>query len=864
MNNRLTICLFAVFFACAAIRAQDIKLDVSVNRSQIYLGESVTLQVKVSGVDPSPAEPDVSGLKNCRTALLGSQSDSRYNIIVFVNGQFTRSGHTGRTFTYEVTPIAQGEFVAGPVKLTVHGKTYAASGPRIQVSGIELQERVLVKVAASRESVLVDEPFDVTLSVAIKKLPPPHASIDPMNPSDPPALIVPYLTSQVMEGLEYVEYGDTKRLLQTRLLQNQKQAGFIVNDYTIQSDFDFEDFFNLNEIMRSKPAKFMFDRRIVTTNGIEYMEYSLRIRYLPKEERIYTFGPVTFKGAPIESIDVRSNISGRPVFAVGAAATVRVVPPPEAGRPVSFIGAIGTNVFAEAALDTQNCKVGDALKLTLSVKGNIRLDNIYPPPISAQSNLVASFKVYDDTLQVVKKDDRREFVWTIRPMKAGSIELPSIEVSYYDAGERMYKTIMTKPLPVRAEKTDEVIFIDTVTNRGTVAASETDKWKDYVAPMHIDPAGSATDNLGLDSMSLFLVCIGPVVFAFVTTIRRAAAFRTKNRLVSRRMKAVGAACAMLKNAERLAAGSPNQARTLLCTALKKYISGRFDTAEEGLTPADMREILMNNGIPASQADELYAIAEKNFNAGFTGSKAAAGDPATDCTRAIPLLVEIDKQLMKRSTARDVSALKVLAIALLFSLTGPMRGHTEEASEKQLMQDMSDSILINASTKEAFSKAGEGYTRLINSGVYNGGVFYNQGVALLLAERYEEALRAFSRAERYTGTSPDILNNMLATYRGMKSQDVDPLPWHRIPLFWHFGLGLSTRMTLAAAAFMFIWVGLFLRMTRFKGLAGNVIALALVAFVLFGSSAVTSFAQEQHDRKVDFMLAAKNHLMPGEK
>jgi len=122
---------------------------------------------------------------------------------------------------------------------------------------------------------------------------------------------------------------DIKQVLDALLLKQQDKPGFTINQYTIQSD-PFRDFFNMGSFNPQQPAKFMFEKGSAITNGIPYMVYTLKLRYTPRAEGNYTFGPVVFKGRAVEQVNDQGQASVRPVFTVGPAFTVRVVPPPVA------------------------------------------------------------------------------------------------------------------------------------------------------------------------------------------------------------------------------------------------------------------------------------------------------------------------------------------------------------------------------------------------------------------------------------------------------------------------------------------------------------------------------------------------------
>jgi len=118
---------------------------------------------------------------NCSLVFLDSQNQSFQNITI-INGKVERTGFSGRIFTYEVTPLAAGAFAAGPVRLEDGSRPVVARGPVIDVLGIEKQEAVAISITSSRDTVLVDEPFDITLTVAIRRLDGNYVDFDPLTP----------------------------------------------------------------------------------------------------------------------------------------------------------------------------------------------------------------------------------------------------------------------------------------------------------------------------------------------------------------------------------------------------------------------------------------------------------------------------------------------------------------------------------------------------------------------------------------------------------------------------------------------------------------------------------------------------------
>src|SRR3989339_185919 len=107
IKRKSTISYFALMLHTSLLYAADVQLDVSANRSTIYIGESLLLNVKVKGIDNSQATPDLSAITNCTVKMLGSHSDSRFSVVI-VNGKMTKEGYTGRVYTYEITPNSTG------------------------------------------------------------------------------------------------------------------------------------------------------------------------------------------------------------------------------------------------------------------------------------------------------------------------------------------------------------------------------------------------------------------------------------------------------------------------------------------------------------------------------------------------------------------------------------------------------------------------------------------------------------------------------------------------------------------------------------------------------------------------------------
>ena len=164
-------------------------------------------------------------------------------------------------------------------------------------------------------------------------------------------------------------------------------------------------------------------------------------------------------------------------------------------------------------------------------------------------------------------------------------------------------------------------------------------------------------------------------------------------------------------------------------------------------------------------------------------------------------------------------------------------------ENEFLWNEASIRLSSAGSESDFVLAAGACRKLLRNGVRNGPLFYNMGVALLKARRYEEALASLERAERYMGSNPEIRRNMLLAIARDKDPGRASLAWYRYLLFWHYELPAGSRMTLTVLAFAAVWLGLSVRALGWRRPARYLIALSLLVLAFYGSSITATILQE---------------------
>jgi hypothetical protein len=616
--------LLLLFLALPAFA--DISLNVSPSRTKIYLGESFNLTIEVNGADRDVGSPDLSALPTADIQFLGQHSNSRSSISI-INGRVTREVFEGRVFAYQIKPSSEGLFKAGPVRVTASGKVHTHPGVTVQVSGIEKQNDVKAAVTASSTSVLVEEPFTVTLSVAIAELPDPYAeNNEPIHPKTPPQISADFL--EIKQDTQGLKGPDLNQVLNGLIDQSGRQPAFAINNYQTRDMAGFGGFFD-DDPFRPRPIRFRLSPKRITVDGKKYREYTLSLNYTPTKEGEYTFGPLSFKGTIISDVTANRQAITKDVYTIGPAVTVRVVPPPDEGRPEWFVGSVGKSMKAAATFDTTVCKVGDPLTLTLELTGPISVSNLRTPILGLQPELGKDFRIYDDNVTADTLPDGKRFKYRVRPTREGTLEFPPIKVSYYDTDRHAYVTVATAPIPVQAHATTQIA---TATDSASDAASEADT-RDHPLPSGItlSPAGAQPAFLlprGRRPCLLFFA--GPLLCLLAVWLSPLITGLKALRSHRRHSGALRRTLAELRHA--------NTAERAAC-AFRTYLTDRLDVPGNALTPADVALLLRKKKVPDETAaacrDVLASLDEALY-------RPDASVPLSEIVQALrPLLTRLD-------------------------------------------------------------------------------------------------------------------------------------------------------------------------------------------------------------------------------
>ena len=126
----MILACLALSFGVSGLSAQDVSVNLSVNRNEISMGDNLQLTVQVSGKMRGVPDPVVRNLDNF--SVVGRSQSSQFSI---VNGQIS----SNKSFIYTMIPNNTGDFQLGPAEIEIDGKTYSSQSVSVKVSSAQSQ-----------------------------------------------------------------------------------------------------------------------------------------------------------------------------------------------------------------------------------------------------------------------------------------------------------------------------------------------------------------------------------------------------------------------------------------------------------------------------------------------------------------------------------------------------------------------------------------------------------------------------------------------------------------------------------------------------------------------------------------------------
>jgi uncharacterized membrane protein len=301
--------------------------------------------------------------------------------------------------------------------------------------------------------------------------------------------------------------------------------------------------------------------------------------------------------------DVRKELVSPPV-------TIDVKPLP-GGKPASFSGTVG-NYTMKTSINALSLKANEAVTITVTLAGTGNLKLAKNPEVMFPND----FEVYDPKVDIKTKttvsgtSGTKTIEYMAIPRCGGDFEIPSIQFSYFDPKEGVYKTLSSEPFELHVEQGTGVDggTAPVVTNFGgqqnIKLLGQDIRYIKVSKPHFVSVGGTFFGSLPYILIYVVLSLLFVIFFIIYRKQRKESAnlalVRTKkaNKTAVRRLKRAGV---LLKAHEK------ESFYEEVLRALWGYLSDKLNIPQSSLTKDNVEQELLHYGVEVALVGELMEI-----------------------------------------------------------------------------------------------------------------------------------------------------------------------------------------------------------------------------------------------------------------
>ena len=304
--------------------------------------------------------------------------------------------------------------------------------------------------------------------------------------------------------------------------------------------------------------------------------------------------------------DVKYKIKSMPI-------SISVKQLPEAGKPASFQGAVGSFAIA-SSIDKSALKANEAInyKLKVSGRGNFKL--LKTPELT----LATDIEKYDPKIsdQLTESLDgvsgSREYTYLLIPRHEGSYKLAPFKFSFFNPATRKYVELSTDAYELKVAKGDPGANVTAFTNGGQQDVAELEKDIRYIKTASTALSVPATGFYG-STLFLFSLIAGPIAFLLALGYRSWYRNQNKDAVAVKGRRASRIAAKHMANAQKqLASGDTKVFFEAVYKGLYGYLADKLNISAANLSKEIIEEALKERSIdPAviKEVDETIDLCE---------------------------------------------------------------------------------------------------------------------------------------------------------------------------------------------------------------------------------------------------------------
>lgn len=588
-------------------RSPSIRIEASVDTTKASVGGTVALKVKITVSSPlsggyirgaydryeHPTMPDFD--------IVGHYS-SESTQITFGSGGAAQI--TTQTITYQLRPRKSGRLVIGPAKVKVGSKSYST-------------KRIVVRAVKGAVPLTPPDPGSLTPSKI------PTGDVFLQATANKKSC---YVGEQITVSWDL--YQDASASVMTfRPVTPPSTDDFFVEDlYTFGSGTKTTEKDIGGRVYYVTPLyrKALFARKTGTLK-VGALEANLSTT----TTRLYSLSPLLRRSPEIQ---------------------IQVLPLPAQGKPNGFHSGNVGRFTVQASVDRTHVNAGDAVTLTVTVKGQghparIKLEELTNLP----GFKVRSVKPQEKTTAGTVVTSTKTYEYVLIALAGGTHTIPSFKLDFFDPFDRAYKSARSTPIniTVTGSLPSSPTAPAAVQGRVNIVHKK-------IKPIHRKARLSrATSERFYSSFAFKALALLPLLLLLSVLFWEVGRPRLFRDTEARRWrKAKGAARRRFRTArhkmeQKDASGFFSEvARVLL-----ELLSQRLGIKAQGQTTEDLKAIMLQRGFTAEQTEEILKELETCDFARFSPAAAQVSEMDQTLHRARDLALVIEKaRLSKNSSA----------------------------------------------------------------------------------------------------------------------------------------------------------------------------------------------------------------------
>lgn len=448
----LGVALASVAGASQPLAAAELTLAVESDALHAAMPFVLTATAKGFEEEPAPAPPPLA-INGCEATYLGASPNVSSHLQI-VNGRRSEWRDVSFVFRWRVLCAAAGRYQIPALTVRQAGAEASTRAATFQVTDVPRSEDMVVRLRLPERPLWAGETFE--------------------------AAVVWLLARDVSD------YQFSVPLFSVPDAQVQAPAGRATNQGTVRF------------ATGTGEVELPLARDEVREGGRRYTRFTFPVRVTLNRPGAVDVAPIQVV-ARLQTGTVRDTFgfprARRELFsALGQHRQIVVRPLPQANRPASFAGAIGSGFAIETDASRTVVSAGDPLELTIRVRGDGPLTGVSLPPLSGPGALPPThFTVPDDNpAGVIDEDGRgKRFVVTVRVKSAEVREIPAIEFAYFDPAASEYRIARSQPIALAVD-TASLVGV------GDVVASPRPAPTTAQAPGQPPPAATTASLVGAD------------------------------------------------------------------------------------------------------------------------------------------------------------------------------------------------------------------------------------------------------------------------------------------------------------------------------------------------------------------------------